>query len=110
MSNTTPTPEVLRVLLGDFARACKYGTDDQRIACGRAIEEAFAAALAAQAVPTPPQEQPATAPQPLTEAQIEAIYDEVKGKGWSLDFARAIERAHGIGLQPSTTPTTKEPK
>lgn len=37
---------------------------------------------------------------PLTDEQIEAIYEGLKGKGWSKDFARAIEAAHGIGAKP----------
>ena len=37
--------------------------------------------------------QPAQAVPVLTEREIEDMYDAVKGKGWSLDFARAVEQA-----------------
>ena len=39
--------------------------------------------------------------QPLTEKEIEALarYEDKHGQGpWHLAFARAIERAHGIGV------------
>ena len=37
--------------------------------------------------------QPAQAVPVLTEREIEDMYEAVKGKGWSLDFARAVEQA-----------------
>lgn len=46
--------------------------------------------------------QPAQAVPVLTDAEIEDMYDAVKGKGWSLDFARAVEAAVRAKFQSST--------
>lgn len=87
--------EAKKVTWGDYAEACIRLHD----ACGRVrvtLDEMKAKRLEEEAAKLPP----------LLDEEIEAIADGMPGgingflKGWGWrQFARAIERAHGIGKQ-----------
>lgn len=70
--------------LRSFAKA-KWGDDHMALSLAEAdtMKEALEILVS----------QPAQAGQVLSDDEIEALYDAVKSKGWSLDFARAIEQA-----------------
>lgn len=59
----------------------------------------FISAAPSAASPTAPPNAPQAPLARMTDERIDEIYDQVKGKGWALDFARAIEaEARGTPL------------
>jgi formylglycine-generating enzyme required for sulfatase activity len=86
-------PFVVKHYSGDERPIIK-GNGFDGLEVGQDREEAQAFADWVNARLAPPQRQP------LTEKEIEALarYEDKHGQGpWHLAFARAIERAHGIG-------------